>query len=65
MLIQQESLLGQLMTVRGPIEVEAMGITLPHEHLLLYHTPDDIVLSDSGLGIEELMVYAQAGGERH
>lgn len=51
------------MTVRGLIEPEAMGITLPHEHLLFHHTPDDLVLSDPVLAVEELMEFARAGGK--
>ena len=51
------------MTVRGLIESEEMGITLPHEHLLFYHTPDDLVLSDPVLAAEELMEFSRAGGK--
>jgi len=51
------------MTVRGPIESDAIGIALPHEHLLLYHTPDNVVLSDLDVAVDELMEYAKAGGK--
>ena len=58
----ERSFKGKVMTVRGLIESEEMGITLPHEHLLFHHTPDDIVLSDPILAAEELMEFSRAGG---
>ena len=59
---EQKSLEGNVMTVTGPIAADAMGITLPHEHLLLHHTPDTVVLSDPDLAADELMRFAGAGG---
>ena len=63
MSIFERSFKGLIMTVRGPIKSEEMGITLPHEHLLFHHTPDDIVLSDPILAAEELMEFSKAGGK--
>ncbi|MBM3235277.1 hypothetical protein FJZ31_03150 [Candidatus Poribacteria bacterium] len=60
---KQRCFKGKVMTVKGPIESEEMGITLPHEHLLFYHTPDDLVLSDPVLAVEELMEFSKAGGK--
>ena len=40
---------GVAATVRGPIPAGEMGITLPHEHLLLRHTPPEVVLDDPDL----------------
>ena len=31
---------GKVMTVNGLIPADSMGITLPHEHLLIVHTFD-------------------------
>ena len=59
---EQESLEGKVMTVTGPIEADEMGVTLPHEHLLLHHTPPPVVLSDADAAAEELKAYAAAGG---
>lgn len=63
MSIQQESLEGKVITVRGPIAGEKMGITLPHEHLLWHHTPDELVFDDPILATEELMKFSKAGGQ--
>ena len=51
MTARQESLQGKVMTVTGPIDADAMGITLPHEHLLLYHTPDTVILTDPEVAV--------------
>ena len=62
MIAEQESLEGKVMTVAGPIEADEMGVTLPHEHLLLHHTPPSVVLSDADAAAEELRAYAAVGG---
>jgi phosphotriesterase-related protein len=36
---QAESLVGKIMTVNGPIAPEALGMTLPHEHLFINFLP--------------------------
>ena len=59
---QQTSLEGKLMTVRGPIDPDEMGITLPHEHLLMHHTAPEIVLADPDAMAEELSAFGRAGG---
>jgi phosphotriesterase-related protein len=55
-----------VMTVRGPVDAGALGITLPHEHLLidLYRvtTLSDHLLDDSALAAAELKEYRAAGG---
>ena len=53
---------GKLITVLGPVEPDAMGITLPHEHLLIRHTPPEVMLTDPDLAAEELGAFARAGG---
>jgi phosphotriesterase-related protein len=53
---------GKVMTVTGPIEAVELGVTLPHEHLLIDHTPHRVVLSDRDLAVQELMIFAGAGG---
>jgi len=53
---------GKVMTVRGPIEAAEMGITLPHEHLLLHHTPGSVELLDPVAAAQELRPFAAAGG---
>jgi phosphotriesterase-related protein len=53
---------GVAVTVRGPIPAGEMGITLPHEHLLLRHTPPEVVLDDPDLAAEEVAAFGRAGG---
>lgn len=56
----------KLMTVRGPIAPDEMGITLTHEHLLidLYEVIHsyDATLDDIDLAVEELEYFRKAGG---
>ena len=59
---QMASLEGKVLTVTGPIEADAMGITLPHEHLLVHHSLPEVVLSDPDLAAEELRPFSAAGG---
>ncbi len=57
-----------VMTVRGPIDADALGVVQPHEHLLLnIEWPDsrwslDGILQDEPLAIEELAAFRAAGG---
>src|SRR5438552_266249 len=56
----------EIMTVTGPIRPEALGITLPHEHLLLnFHrvrgNPDGI-LNDKALAAAEASAFRDQGG---
>ncbi len=53
---------GKVMTVTGLLPAEAMGITLPHEHLLIVHTIDSSNLKDEHLAGDELKLYLKAGG---
>ncbi len=62
MIPELSSLEGKVLTVTGPIEADAMGITLPHEHLLTHHTFPEVVLSDPDLAAEELVPFREAGG---
>jgi phosphotriesterase-related protein len=54
---------GKIMTVNGLIPEDSIGITLPHEHLLLVHQGNDMDLTDEATAISELMYYAAAGGK--
>jgi phosphotriesterase-related protein len=52
-------------TVRGPVAADALGVTLPHEHLfidLLREYRGTGLLSDEALAIEELARFRDAGG---
>ena len=53
---------GKVMTVRGPIDADALGITLPHEHIFMYHTPPELVLLDPVVAAEEVAKFGEAGG---
>ncbi len=57
----------QVMTVLGPISPDEMGVTAPHEHLLidLYEVTRsyDGTLEDEALAIEELRAFKRAGGQ--
>ncbi len=56
----------EVTTVNGPISPDEMGITQPHEHLLvdLFDMAGsyDGILEDWGLAAEELKLFADAGG---
>lgn len=56
-----------IMTVLGPIEDHQLGVTQPHEHLLvnLYGTVmvwNYAAFEDEGLAVEELAAFTRAGG---
>ena len=51
-----------IMTVHGLIPADSIGITLPHEHLLIVHKFDSRDLTNESKAISELNYYAHAGG---
>jgi phosphotriesterase-related protein len=54
-----------VMTVRGPVPADELGVTLPHEHVFLDLTREyrgDGLLNDPDLAAGELQRYADAGG---
>jgi len=57
----------RIMTVSGPVDPDAMGITLPHEHIIvdLRHSlyGFDTILDDVPLAITELQFLKDAGGD--
>lgn len=53
---------GKVMTVHGLIPADSMGITLPHEHLLIVHKGDSRDLTDEANAISELNYFKAAGG---
>ncbi|UMG93497.1 M20/M25/M40 family metallo-hydrolase [Nocardioides sp. TF02-7] len=56
---------GSVMTVRGPVAADALGVVLPHEHLfsdLLVEYRAAGLLDDEALAVQELGRYAAAGG---
>ncbi len=61
-LAQTASWEGKVMTVTGLIPGDAMGITLPHEHLLIVHTAEGN-LTDEHAAAAELALFAKAGGK--
>ncbi|MDA0991521.1 MAG: phosphotriesterase-related protein [Verrucomicrobia bacterium] len=58
--------MSRVMTVLGPVKPEELGITLPHEHILLDLGPSiygfNAVLDDIELAIDELRAFKNAGG---
>ncbi len=54
---------GKVMTVTGLISADQMGITLPHEHLLIVHHGPDVDLTDEALATSELRWFSLAGGK--
>jgi phosphotriesterase-related protein len=54
--------LGQVMTVRGLVPAERMGITLPHEHLLARHQGPLVDTVDPVLAREEMQRFVRFGG---
>jgi phosphotriesterase-related protein len=53
---------GKLMTVRGLISAEEMGITLPHEHLLIEHQGPLVNMTDITTAWQELLRFTNYGG---
>jgi phosphotriesterase-related protein len=54
---------GKVMTVKGPIHADSMGITLPHEHLLIVHKYNYLDLTNETDAINELGYFVNAGGK--
>ncbi len=62
---------GYLLTVRGPIPADQMGVTLPHEHILITHASVqhtfnrafEVDLTDPDLAAREVALFAEAGGK--
>ena len=53
------------MTVLGPITPEELGVTLPHEHIIIdlrYHEDFDLILDDVPLAIDEVAAFKRMGG---
>lgn len=59
---------GKVMTVRGPIDPDAMGITLSHDHVVLdawefFGKPHyEVILDDESIMLEEVQRYQAVGG---
>ena len=53
----------KVMTVNGLIPADSIGVTLPHEHLLIVHQFNSDDLTDEQLAISELQYFASAGGK--
>ncbi|KAA3639002.1 MAG: hypothetical protein DWP92_05295 [Armatimonadetes bacterium] len=53
---------GSVMTVNGLIPGEEMGITLPHEHLIITHQGPLIDLVDPDIAVAEVQRFKSAGG---
>jgi phosphotriesterase-related protein len=58
-----EEWLGKVITVRGPISADEMGVTLPHEHLLIRHQGPLVDIVDPNTASEELRSFARYGGQ--
>jgi predicted metal-dependent phosphotriesterase family hydrolase len=57
--------MGEVVTIRGPVASESLGVTLMHEHLLINWTREfrsDGLINDERLVTEELAAFAAAGG---
>ena len=55
---------GKIMTVNGLVPADSMGITLQHEHLLIWHTyMEESNLVSEEDAISELQYFADAGGK--
>lgn len=54
---------GKVMTVHGLIPADSMGITLPHEHLLIVHKGNYLDLTNETKAISELGLFASYGGK--
>ena len=60
--------MSDLMTVRGPVVPEDIGVTLMHEHLfinLMREYRGDGLLSDDGLAVVECRGFMDVGGRDH
>lgn len=54
---------GKVMTVLGLIPADSIGITLPHEHILIEFSKSEMDLTDEATAISELSHYVAAGGK--
>src|SRR5437868_5626655 len=57
----------KVMTVLGPVDAAELGVTLPHEHLLIdlfkvFQPHREFLVNDPEMVAEELRLYALAGG---
>jgi phosphotriesterase-related protein len=57
-----EKWLGKVITVRGSIPADELGVTLPHEHILIRHQGPLVDTVDPILAREELRSFARYGG---
>ncbi len=53
---------GHIITVRGPVRAEDMGVTLPHEHLLIDHETPMTALTDPQTARAECQRFTTYGG---
>lgn len=58
-----ESWQGNVMTVRGLLDADELGITLPHEHLLVRHQGPLVDMVDAQVASDELLRFAAYGGK--
>lgn len=63
----QKSWAGQVMTVRGPVSPDQLGITLSHDHVIIdawdFQKPRyDVILDDESIMLDEVKLYRDAGG---
>lgn len=59
--------IGRVMTVRGPIAPEDLGVTLSHDHVMIdaweFRKPRyDVIFDDESIMLDELRTYAELGG---
>lgn len=63
----EESAAGSVVTVRGPVDPSQLGVTLPHEHLLVdlydFTMDESAWIFDEGLVEEELRHFLRKGGQ--
>ncbi|OJV27649.1 MAG: hypothetical protein BGO26_13770 [Actinobacteria bacterium 69-20] len=58
---------GQVMTVRGPVSPDQLGVTLSHDHVMIdawdFQKPRyDVIFDDESIMLEEVNLYRDAGG---
>lgn len=58
---------GQVMTVRGPVSPDQLGVTLSHDHVMIdawdFQKPRyDVIFDDESIMLEEVKLYRDAGG---
>jgi len=63
MVYTKETLRGKILTVKGIMSPDGMGITLPHEHLICRHQGPDVDMDNVDIAVQEIQHFLDEGGK--